>query len=120
VVDAFFAASRAGDFDALLELLDPDVELRIDGGVLRADASLVLRGGDAVAAHTATCSKLYQFVRRALVSGAAGASLAPRGRLFCVMGFTVSRGRITAIDALVDPERLAQLALDEPVSDAHG
>ena len=112
VVDAFFAASRDGDFDALLEVLDPDVELRIDGGVLRADASLVLHGADAVAAHTATYSELFPFVRPALVNGAAGAVVAPRGRLFSVMGFTVSRGRITAIDALVDPERLAQLQLD--------
>jgi RNA polymerase sigma-70 factor (ECF subfamily) len=109
VVDAFFAASRAGDFDALLELLDPGVDLRIDGGVLRADATVVLHGGDAVAAHTATYSKLYPFVRPALVNGAAGAIVAPRGRLFCVMAFTVSGGRITAIDALVDPERLARL-----------
>jgi RNA polymerase sigma-70 factor (ECF subfamily) len=109
VVDAFFAASRAGDFDALLELLDPGVDLRIDGGVLRADATVMLHGGDAVAAHTATYSKLYPFVRPALVNGAAGAIVAPRGRLFCVMAFTVSGGRITAIDALVDPERLARL-----------
>jgi RNA polymerase sigma factor (sigma-70 family) len=112
VVDAFFAASRDGDFDALLEVLDPDVELRIDGGVLRAEASLVLHGADAVAAHTATYSNLYPFVRPALVNGAAGAVVAPHGRLFSVMGFTVSGGRITAIDALVDPERLAQLELD--------
>src|SRR5215211_3111714 len=112
VVDAFFAASRDGDFDALLEVLDPDVELRIDGGMLRADASLVLRGADAVAAHTTTYSTLHPFVRPALVNGAAGAVVAPRGRLFCVMGFTVSGGRITAIDALIDPERLAQLGLD--------
>jgi RNA polymerase sigma factor (sigma-70 family) len=112
VVDAFFAASRDGDFDALLEILDPDVELRIDGGVLRAEASLVLHGADAVASHAATYSKLYPFVRPALVNGAAGAVVAPRGRLFSVMGFTVSGGRITAIDALVDPERLAQLELD--------
>jgi RNA polymerase sigma factor (sigma-70 family) len=112
VVDAFFAASRDGDFDALLEVLDPDVELRIDGGVLRAEASLVLHGADAVAAHTATYSNLYPFFRPALVNGAAGAVVAPDGRLFSVMGFTVSGGRITAIDALVDPERLAQLELD--------
>jgi RNA polymerase sigma-70 factor (ECF subfamily) len=104
--------SRDGDFDALLEVLDPDVELRIDGGVLRAEGSLVLHGADAVAAHTATYSQLYPFVRPALVNGAVGAVVAPRGRLFSVMGFTVAGGRITAIDALVDPERLAQLGLD--------
>ncbi|MBV8942983.1 MAG: sigma-70 family RNA polymerase sigma factor, partial [Solirubrobacterales bacterium] len=71
VVDAFFAASRDGDFDALLEVLDPEVELRIDGGVLRADASLMLHGASAVATHTATYSKLYPFIRPALVNGAA-------------------------------------------------
>jgi RNA polymerase sigma-70 factor (ECF subfamily) len=111
VVDAFFAASRDGDFDALVAVLDPEVELRVDGGVLRADASLVLRGAAAVAAHTTTYAKLYPFVRPALVNGAAGAIVAPHGRLFSVMAFTVASGRITAIDALVDPERLAQLDL---------
>lgn len=116
VVDAFFAASRDGDFDALVAVLDPDVELRIDGGVLREEASLILRGADAVAAHTATYSRLYPFVRPALVNGAAGAVVAPRGRLFSVMAFTVTNGRITAIDALVDPERLAQLDLPVPDS----
>jgi RNA polymerase sigma factor (sigma-70 family) len=108
VVDAFFAASRDGDFDALVAVLDPDVELRIDGGVLREEASLVLRGAEAVAGHAATYSKLYPFVRPALVNGAAGAVVAPRGRLFSVMAFTVTNGKITQIDALVDPERLAE------------
>jgi RNA polymerase sigma factor (sigma-70 family) len=111
VVDAFFAASRDGDFDALLEVLDPDVELRIDGGILRAEASLVLRGADAVAAHTATYSRLYPFVRPALVNGAAGAVVAPRGRVVSVMAFTVTNGKIVQIDALLDPERLAKLDL---------
>jgi RNA polymerase sigma-70 factor (ECF subfamily) len=120
VVDAFFAASRDGDFDALLEMLDPDVELRIDGGVLRAEASLELHGADAVAAHTATYSKLYPFVRPALVNGAAGAVVAPGGRVFSVMAFTVTHGKIAQIDALVDPERLAQLGLStQPIADRH-
>src|ERR671911_745871 len=114
VVDAFFAASRDGDFDALLEVLDPDVELRIDGGILRAEASLVLHGADAVAAHTATYSKLYPFVRPALVNGAAGAVVAPRGRVVSVMAFTVTNGKIGQIDALLAPQRLAQLELMFP------
>ena len=114
VVDAFFAASRDGHFDALLEVLDPDVELRIDGGILRADASLVLRGAEAVAAHTATYSHLYPFVRPALVNGAAGAVVAPRDHVVSVMAFTVTNGRIVQIDALIDPERLAQLGLGVP------
>ena len=120
VVEAFFAASRDGDFDALLEVLDPDIELRIDGGVLRAEASLVLRGADAVAAHTATYSELYPFVRPALVNGAAGAVVAPRGRVLSVMAFTVTNGKIVQIDALLDPERLAQLDLSFlPIVDEH-
>lgn len=111
LVDAFFAASRDGDLDALVAVLAPDVELRIDGGVLRADASLVLRGAGAVARHTATYSRLHPYVRPALVNGAAGALVAPHGRLFSVMAFTVTNGRIARIDALVDPDRLAALGL---------
>jgi RNA polymerase sigma-70 factor, ECF subfamily len=114
VVDAFFAASRDGDFDALVAVLDPEVELRIDGGVLREEASLVLRGAEAVAGHADTYSKLYPFVWPALVNGAAGAVVAPRGRLFSVMAFTVTNGKITQIDALVDPERLAEFDLTLP------
>jgi RNA polymerase sigma factor (sigma-70 family) len=114
VVDAFFAASRDGDFDALLAVLDPDVELRIDGGVLRADASLTLTGAEAVAGHTATYAGLYPVVIPALVNGAAGAVVAPGGNVFSVMAFAVSDGKITAIDALADPERLASLNLSIP------
>ena len=114
VVDAFFAASRDGDFDALLEVLDPDIELRIDGGVLRAEGSLVLHGADAVARRTATYSELYPFVRPALVNGAAGAVVAPPGHVFSVMAFTVTNGKIAQIDVLLDPERLEQLDLTIP------
>jgi len=114
VVDAFFAAAREGNFDALVTVLDPDVELRIDGGVLRAEASLVLRGAAAVAGHTATYSGLYPFVRPALVNGAAGAVVAPHGQTFSVMAFTVTNGKITRIDALLDPERLGRLEVRIP------
>ena len=116
VVDAFFAASRDGDFDALMAVLHPDVQLRIDGGVLRAGASLRLRGAEAVAGYTATYSKLHPFVRPALVNGAAGAVVALSERLFSVMAFTVTDRKITQLDALVDPERLAQLDLTLPAA----
>jgi hypothetical protein len=95
-------------------VLDPDVKLRIDGGVLRKEASVVLRGAEAVAGHTATYSRLYPFVIPALVNGAAGAVVAPGGRPFSVMAFTVCDGKIVQIDALVDPERLAHLGLVIP------
>jgi RNA polymerase sigma factor (sigma-70 family) len=117
VVDAFFAASRNGDFGALVAVLDPGVELRIDGGEVRKEASRLLRGAETVAAFSSTYSELYPFVRPALVNGAAGAVVAPAGRLFSVMAFTVTNGKITQIDALVDPERLGQLNLDIPLLD---
>ena len=120
VADAFFAASRDGDFDALIAVLDPDVELRIDGGVLREKDSLVLRGAEAVAGHAATYARLYPFARPALVNGAAGAVVAPHGRVFSVMAFTVTNGKIVRIDALLDPERLEQLDLNIlPIADQH-
>jgi RNA polymerase sigma factor (sigma-70 family) len=111
VVDAFFAAARNGDFDALVAVLDPDVVLRSDGGALRPDASLELRGAAEVAGRALTFARLSAYVRPALVNGAAGVVVAPRGRPFSVMAFTVKGGKIVAIDALADPERLRQLDL---------
>jgi RNA polymerase sigma factor (sigma-70 family) len=116
VVDAFFAAARDGDFDALVRVLHPDVVLRIDGGRLRRGASLVLHGAEAVAAQTTTYSRLHPYVVPALVNGTAGAVIAPRGKPYSVMAFTVTDGKITAIDALLDPERLEQLDLAIPPS----
>jgi RNA polymerase sigma-70 factor (ECF subfamily) len=111
VVDAFFAASRDGDFDTLLAVLDPDVVLRIDGGAVRAGLSREVRGAAAVAEQTLTFSRLSPFIRRALVNGVAGVVVAPRGRPFAVMGFTVRGGKIVEIDVLADPERLGRLDL---------
>jgi RNA polymerase sigma-70 factor (ECF subfamily) len=111
VVDAFFAASRDGDFDALVAVLHPDVVLRSDGGVMRPDTSVVRRGAANVAGNALTFSRLSPFVRPALVNGAAGAVVAPRGRPFSVMGFTVRDGKIVEIDVITDPERLAELDL---------
>jgi RNA polymerase sigma-70 factor, ECF subfamily len=108
VVDAFFAAARDGDFDALVAVLHPDVVSRGDGG---PGASAVVRGAREVAARALTFARLSPFVRPALVNGAAGVVVAPRGKPFSVMGFTVARGRIVAIDSIVDPERLSRLDL---------
>lgn len=116
VVDAFFAAARDGDFDALIKILAPDVELRIDGGELRAETSVLLRGPQAVAAHTATYSGLYPYLRPVLVNGAAGVVVIPRDQLFSVMAFTVVNERIARIDVLSDPERLARLRRHVPPS----
>jgi RNA polymerase sigma factor (sigma-70 family) len=111
VVDAFFAAARDGDFDALVAVLDPDVVLRSDGGTRRPSASMVVHGARAVAERALTFARLSPFVRPALVNGAAGVVVAPRGRPFSVMGFTVAGGRIVAIDSLSDPDRLRELDL---------
>jgi RNA polymerase sigma-70 factor (ECF subfamily) len=111
VVAAFFAAARDGDFDALVAVLDPDVVSRSDGGTLRPGATGVVRGAREVAARALTFARLSPFVRPALVNGAAGAVVAPRGEPFSVMGFTVVGGRIVEIDAITDPERLRELDL---------
>ena len=108
VVDAFFAAARDGDFDALVAVLHPDVVSRGDGG---PGASAVIRGAREVAARALTFARLSPFVRPALVNGAAGVVVAPRGKPFSVMGFTVAGGKIVEIDAITDPERLRALDL---------
>jgi RNA polymerase sigma factor (sigma-70 family) len=109
VVDAFLAASRDGDFDSLLAVLDPGVVLRMDGGAVRASLSREVRGARAVAEQTLTFSRLSPFVRPALVNGVAGVVVAPRGRPFSVMGFTIRGGKIVEIDILADPARLSRL-----------
>jgi RNA polymerase sigma factor (sigma-70 family) len=111
VVDAFFAASRDGDFEGLLAVLDPDVVVRADGGAARPSATVVVRGAEAVAARARSYAHLAPYVRPALVNGAAGAVVTPRGRPFSVLAFTIRGGRIVAIDSLADRERLAGLDL---------
>jgi RNA polymerase sigma factor (sigma-70 family) len=111
VVDAFFGAARDGDFDGLIAVLDPDIVLRSDGGVLRPGASVVVRGAAAVAAQALTFRRLYPFVRPALVNGTAGVVVTPRGRPLSVMAFTVRDGKIVEIDVLADPDRLRELDL---------
>jgi RNA polymerase sigma factor (sigma-70 family) len=112
VVDAFLAAARGGDLDALLAVLDPDVMVRADRGAVPAGASRELRGARAVIEQALTFSRLVQFARPVLVNGAAGIiSWLPGGQPFSVMGFTVRRGRIVEIDILADSGRLRQLEL---------
>jgi RNA polymerase sigma factor (sigma-70 family) len=111
VVDAFFAASRDGDFEALVAVLDPDVVLVADGGEARPDITRILRGAREVASEAFLFRSLSPYVRPALVNGAAGVVVAPEGTPFAVMGFTVVGGKIVEIDAIGDPERLARLDL---------
>jgi RNA polymerase sigma factor (sigma-70 family) len=108
VVDAFLAAARGGDFEALLELLDPDVVLRVDRGAVRPLGREV-RGATAVLEQVLSYAGGARFARPALVNGAAGFVVAPRGRPVAVAGFTVAHGKVVEIDLLADPERLRRL-----------
>ncbi|MFC0847445.1 sigma-70 family RNA polymerase sigma factor [Streptomyces noboritoensis] len=108
VVDAFFAASRAGDFDALLELLDPDVVVRADRATVEVGAMGEVRGALAVAG---TFKGRAQTAQLALVDGTVGAVWAPGGCLKVVIGFTLSADRITEITLRADPDRLRRLDL---------
>jgi len=107
VVDAFFAAARAGDFAALVRVLDPDV-------VLRSDAPKIaeVRGATHVARLARAGARRSASVHPVLVNGTAGAVIVEEGRAITVMGFTVSGGKIVEIDAITDPGRLSQLELD--------
>jgi len=113
VVDAFFAAARGGDFDALVAVLDPGVVLRLDTGASHPAASLAIRGAAAVArqALSGLASALPGVdLHPALVNGAAGMVLTRRGRPVTVMGFTVTGGKIAEIDSIADPERVRRIA----------
>jgi RNA polymerase sigma factor (sigma-70 family) len=110
-VDAFLAAAREGDFEALLAVLDEDVVLRADYGASLAGASRLVRGARAVAEGALSFSRLSRFARPAFVNGAAGLVTVREGQPFSVMGFTVVCGKIVAIDILADPERLRRLDL---------
>jgi RNA polymerase sigma factor (sigma-70 family) len=107
VVDAFLAASREGDFEALLALLDPDVVLHADLG----DGTTELRGAAAVLRQASLYAKLGLEMRPALVNGAVGAVSMRDGEPFSVGAITVRGGRIVAMDFLADPERLRALDL---------
>ncbi|MEU3351776.1 sigma-70 family RNA polymerase sigma factor [Streptomyces sp. NPDC037389] len=111
VVDAFLAASRGGDFDALVTLLDPEVVLRADTGVGLPGASRELRGPAAVAGQALLFQRAAGFAHPALVNGAAGIVSIVNGRPTAVLGFTITDGRIVEIDILADPERLSGLDL---------
>jgi RNA polymerase sigma-70 factor (ECF subfamily) len=111
VVDAFFAAARGGDFEALVAVLDPDVVLRSDGGPARPFANALVRGAAEVAGRAITFSRPGATLRPVLVNGGAGVVVELRGAPFSVMAFTVVAGKVTAIDVLADPDRLRELDL---------
>lgn len=109
VVDAFLAAARGGDFEALLAVLDPDVVVRTHVAAGRPGGPREVRGATVVAKRAQTGGA--QAAQPALVNGAVGVVVAPRGRLLMVLEFTIANGKVVAIDAVADPDRLRQMQL---------
>lgn len=115
VVDAFFLAAREGDFGALVNVLDPDVVVRIDAGADVPVASMVLHGAAAAARQTlkglaSSLARPGVQLHPARVNGAAGVVVTVHGRPFVVMGFTIAKGKIVEIDSIADPERVRTIA----------
>ncbi len=108
VVDAFLAASRGGDFGALLALLDPDVVLRSDAAAVRSGSPEMVRGAQGVAGVFAGRARV---ARPALIDGAVGAVWAPGGTPRVVFSFRISDERVVGIDVIADPARIEELDL---------
>jgi RNA polymerase sigma-70 factor (ECF subfamily) len=111
IVNAFLAAAREGNFDALVAALDPSVVLRTDGGVALAGLTKEVRGPLDVARQAAMWSRADLTMHPALVNGAAGAVVTRNGAVFAIAAVTVRNGKIAEMDFLTDPERLARLEL---------
>jgi RNA polymerase sigma factor (sigma-70 family) len=107
VVDAFLAASRDGDFDALVTILAPDVVFRIDVGGRGPGAREPITGAEAVARQLLARGRPFaRFARPAVVNGSAGVVVAPGGQPMAIVAFTIAQQRIAAIDLITDPEKL--------------
>ena len=111
VVDAFLAASRDGDFEGLLAILDPDIVLRADAGAGPFGPSGLTRGAREVIAQAQRFAPLGRFAHRVLVNGAPGFLIVRDGEPIALMAVTVQDGRIAELDVLADPVRLAALDL---------
>jgi RNA polymerase sigma-70 factor (ECF subfamily) len=111
VVDAFLAALRAGDFEGLIAVLDPDVVVRADHVAAAPGSPAEIRGAQIAARNAITAARGARTARPALVDGAVGLVVAPRGRLFRVLQFTIVDGRIAQIDVVGDPARLRSFEL---------
>ena len=110
VVDAFFAAARQGDFEALVSVLHPGVVARADWGARRPAASAVTRGADAVARQALLAALPAARLHPVVVNGSAGVVVTVHGRPFAVMSFTVADGKIAEINTIADPERVHKIA----------
>jgi RNA polymerase sigma-70 factor (ECF subfamily) len=111
VAEAFMTASRGGDLEGLIAVLDPDVVLHSDATASPSGAPLTVHGAAAVAGGARAASARSRYGRIALVNGAPGLIMAPRGQLLVALAFTFSGEKISQIDVVADPDRLAQLDL---------
>lgn len=112
VVDAFFRAARGGDFDALVELLDPDVVFRVDFGARKHALSREIHGAAAVAGQSLKSALPNALLHAVRVNGSAGVLVSVAGRPFALMAFVVAEGRIVAIDTIGDPARIQRIAAE--------
>jgi RNA polymerase sigma factor (sigma-70 family) len=110
VVDAFFAAGRAGDFEALVAVLHPDVVLRADFSPSRPSRSTVVRGAHSVAQRALAGAHPTAVLHPVLINGAAGVVITTGQRPRNLMAFTVADGKIVEIDSIGDPDRVMRLA----------
>ena len=112
VADAFLAAARSGDFGALLDVLDPDIVLRSDGGAARPTLNSLVRVARAVAEQAMSFRRFTETATRILVNGIpGGVAWTPDGSPFAILALTVNGGRIVEIEVLADPDRLGKLDL---------
>ncbi|CAN3981262.1 sigma-70 family RNA polymerase sigma factor [Kitasatospora purpeofusca] len=118
VVEAFLAAARGGDLDALLAVLAPEVVRRADPAALPAGRPVLLRGAGAVARETRVIGRRARFAVPVLVDGELCAAIAPDGRLRLLLRFEVADGRVAGFEVVADPARLAALELSLPGRDA--
>ena len=111
VVDAFLAALRAGDFQALVAVLDPNVVITADAVAQPVEAKREIRGAENWAKGAIAAARGARAAQPALIDGAVGLVIAPQGRLFRALRFTLAEGKIAAVEVIGDPERLRHLDL---------
>jgi RNA polymerase sigma factor (sigma-70 family) len=104
ITDAFLTAARSGNFDALLETLDPDA-------VVRSNGTEIVRGAAAVAARAFPFTRIAKIILPALINGGAGLVTAADGRPVTLVRFAITDAKIVAIDLIDDPRRIAEADL---------
>lgn len=114
VIDAFLAALRAGDFEGLVAVLDPNVVVRVDKFAAAGGAAVEVRGAETWARSAITYARGARLLRPVLIDGAMGLVLAPQGRLLRALLFTLERGKIAGVEIISDPIRLRELELAVP------